>query len=253
MGPDQREARGAVVERIHVRPSDGVVTLRTVGDWELLRITGVGRIVRLVVGGQVATGIAAIRGLDGQSGVVVVQVALRAGYAGVRIGQRKSRVGVIEGGIGPTGRIVALRTQRHREAGSDVVRYVAAHRGGAVPVVEVATGVAAVGGLNVQGVVVVDMAGGTGGRIRRNVHAGQCEAGDAMVEGTQVRPGDSVVTLRAVRCSEGAASALVWRIVGLLPVSKVAAGIAAIGGCDLQVVIIVDVALRAGDVGVAIG
>ena len=44
----------------------------------------------------------------------------------VGIGQRKSRVGVIECGIGPQDRVVALRTKRSREARGDVIGHRAA-------------------------------------------------------------------------------------------------------------------------------
>ena len=43
------------------------------------------------------------------------------------------------------------------------------------------------------------------------------------------------------------------RIVGLLPGSQVATSIAAIGGSDLEVVIVIDVAGSAKHVGVAVG
>jgi len=64
-----------------------------------------------------------------------------------------------------------------------VIRYVAAQSLCAVPVLEVARGVAAVGGLDGQRVVVIDVAGHAGSGCRRHVHAGESEAGDAVVEG----------------------------------------------------------------------
>ena len=94
---------------------------------------GVRGIIGLLPGGEVAAGITAIRRCDIQS-VVVVHMALCArgdftsGSQLVRVGKRESRGGVIEGGVGPVGGVVALRAERSGESGGDVIGDVAAER-----------------------------------------------------------------------------------------------------------------------------
>ena len=85
------------------------------------------------------------------------------------------------------------------------------------------------------------------------MHAGQGEAGHAVVERGQIGPCNGVVALRAIRRGEGGARGGMRRIVGLLPSSEVAACIAAVGRSDLQIIVVVDVALRAGKICVAVG
>ena len=84
-----------MVERSHVRPSDGVVALRTVGGAKGRPGGGVDRIVGLLPGGQVAARVAAVRGRNLES-VVIVDVALRALEIGVTVCQRESGGAVIE-------------------------------------------------------------------------------------------------------------------------------------------------------------
>jgi len=88
---------------------------------------GVHRIVGLLPVGLVTELISA----SGRSGGEVITagssgMALRALYAGMRIGEREPGGVVIKGGVGPTGRVVAGRALRHREAGGDVIRDAAA-------------------------------------------------------------------------------------------------------------------------------
>ena len=110
-----------------------------------------------------AASVSAIRRLNLQI-VVVVDVALRAlrDFAGrrhlVRIGQRETRGAVIESGVRPAGGVMARRTLRDRESGGDVIRNAAAHRLGAVPLSQVAAGIAAIVRLNLKRVVVIDVA-----------------------------------------------------------------------------------------------
>ena len=125
-------------------------------------------------------------------------VALRALYAGVRVAEREPGGVVIKSGVGPTGGVVAGRALRHGEARSDVIRYAATQSLRAVPVFEVARGVAAIGGLDGQRVAVADVAGHAGSGRRGDVHAGQGEAGDGVIEGGHVGPGNVVVAIRAV-------------------------------------------------------
>ena len=105
---------------------------------------------------------------------------------------------MIERSARPTGGVVAGRALRHGEAGGDVIRYVATQSLRAVPVFEVARGVAAIGGLDGQRVAVADVAGHAGSGRRGDVHAGQREAGDGVIEGCHVGPSDVVVAIRAV-------------------------------------------------------
>ena len=110
-----------------------------------------------------AASVSAIRRLNLQI-VVVVDVALRAlrDFAGrrhlVRIGQGETRRTVIESGVRPAGGVMARRTLRDRESGGDVIRNAAAHRLGAVPLSQVAAGIAAIVRLNLKRVVVIDVA-----------------------------------------------------------------------------------------------
>jgi len=67
---------------------------------------------------------------------------------------------VVESCVCPANGVVASGALGHREAGRNVIRNVASHRLGAVPLREVAGGIAAIGGLNLQIVIVVDVAGG---------------------------------------------------------------------------------------------
>jgi len=107
-------------------------------------------IVRLLPGRQVALGISAIGRLDGQRGVVAVVALVAAGDLSgrcdlMRIRQRKSGVGVIEGRISPEDGVVALRADRGREASGDVVWDTAAERrstgpGGLVTTVTIRVG-----------------------------------------------------------------------------------------------------------------
>jgi hypothetical protein len=61
------------------------------------------------------------------------------------------------------------------------------------------------------------------------------------------------MAVRAVRRGKRRAGLGMHRIIGLLPGGEVASGISAIGRSDLQVVVAVDMALLAGDVGMAVG
>jgi len=69
-----------------------------------------------------------------------------------------------------------------------------------------------------------------------------------VVECSYIGPRNRVVTCRAVADGERWTSAWVGRVVRLLPSRQVASGVSAIGRGNLQVVVIVDVALRAGNV-----
>lgn len=157
-------------------------------------------------------------------------------------GQWKARSGVVEGGVCPVDGVVTRRTLGDGEAGGDVIRDVATQSLCAVPLREMAGGVAAVGGLNSEIVVVIDVAVRTG---RGGMSACQGEAGDRVIEGV-VGPGDGVVAGGTIHSREGSSGGGMRGIVGGLPGGKVTAGIAAISGLNIQSVIVVDVALSAG-------
>src|SRR5215472_19101073 len=99
-----------------------------------------------------------------------------------------------------------------------------------------ARGVAAIGGLDGQRVVVAEVAGRAGSGRRGHVHAGERETRNAVVEGSEVRPRDGVVAIRAIRSGERGASRGVHRVVGLLPVSLVTELVSASGGSGGEVV-----------------
>ena len=103
----------------------------------------------------------------------------------MRTRQRETGAVVVEGGIQPRRRVVALAA-RLREIRRDVVRI-------RCPLVVLqVTGHARVRG---QVVVVIDMAVGALPR-RHRVHTGQGEGGKRVIE-RRVRPGDRVMTLIA--------------------------------------------------------
>ena len=231
----------AVVERAHVGPGNGVVTVGAVGGSKSGACGGVGGVVGLLPSGEVALRVATIGGSDLQV-VIVVDVALRAlqRRRGVRIRKGEASGGVIEICVRPANGVVARGALGHREAGRDVIRNVAAHRLGAVPLRQVAGGIAAIGGLNLQIVIVVDVAGGARKR-RRRMGVGQGKTGSAVIKAGGGPTGRSVA-LRASCQGEGLWSAGVRWVGGLLPILQVTLGIPAIGGGNLQVVVVVDVA-----------
>jgi len=212
------------------------------------------RIVRGLPGIQVAAGVAAVRRLDLQI-VVVIDVALGAlrDFASrrhlVRIRQRETGGAVIESGVRPACGVVARGALGDRESGGDVIGNAAAERLCAVPLRQVAAGVAAIVLLNLQSVIVVDVALDAG---RGHVSASQRKSGHRVVEGGHVGPRDGVVTLRAIGSGESGSGRGMDRIVGLLPGGQVAAGVPTIRGRNLQIVVVVDVALRALQIRVAI-
>ena len=192
----ERKTSYGVIETV-ICPGDGVVARGTIGHGKRTSGRRMRRIVRGLPGAQVAARIPAVRGLNIQR-IIVVDVALRArGYFPrgrhlVGIGERETGSAVIESCVRPRRGVVASGTLRHRKAPADVIWHVATQSLRAVPVLQVAAGVSAIRGRNLQRVVVVDMALRAG---RGHMHAGQRETSHAVVERCQVRPGDRVVTL----------------------------------------------------------
>ena len=248
----KRKAGDAVVERALVGPGNRVVALRAICDRKDLLIACMGRIVGLIVGGQVTAGIATVAGCDLQI-IVVIDVALRARHRGMCVGQGETRAGMVKGRSSPAGGVMASGALRHRETGGDVIGNTATQGLRAVPILQMTGRIPAIVGLNGQSEVVADVTGGARRRGGRDVHPGQGEASHAVVERGQIGPCNGVVALRAIRCGEGGPRGGMRRIVGLLPGSEVAACIAAVGRSDLQIIVVVDVALRAGKICVAVG
>jgi len=131
-----------------------------------------------------------------------------------------------------------------------VIRHACAHRLRTVPLFQVARGVAAIRGRNLQRVVIVDMALDAG---RRCVRAGEGKARDTMIERSEIRPRDRIVALRAVSHRKRGSRCRVRRIVGPLPGRQMATAVPAIGRRNLQVEIVIDVARLAGHVGMSTG
>jgi len=246
----EREACRGVVERGDVGPGNGVVAGRAIGSREGRARGRVRRVIGLLPGGQVAAGIAAVGRRDLQV-VIAVDVAGGAEHVGMAVGESEAGGTVVEYAVCPSGDGVASGTSRSRgrESCRDVIGNVAAEGLCAVPGGQVATH--AIGGT--QGVIVVDVTGGAGRRRGGHVRAGEREARWGMVERGDIGPGNGVVAGRAIGSREGRAWGRVRRVIGLLPGSQVATGIAAVGRRDLQVVVIVDVARSARNVGMAIG
>lgn len=80
----------------------------------------------------------------------------------VLAGKRKTGSSVVESRVRPIDSVVARGALRYREARGDVVGYIAAQCLCAVPVLQMARRVAAVGRLNSQVVIVVGVATGAG-------------------------------------------------------------------------------------------
>ncbi len=170
------------------------------------------------------------------------------GDQGVRIRQRKAKGRVVKLAIGPLRNWVASRASRccRREAGGNVVRYSAAKCRSAVPSRLVATVAICVRGR--EAVVVAHVAihaGHNFSRWRKLMRACQRPSGCGVVK-HHIRPQRRVVAGSAIGRRERRARRRVCRIVGLLPGRQVASGISTIRRADLQIEIIVEVAVRAG-------
>ncbi len=117
--------------------------------------------------------------------------------------------------------------------------------GSLLPLGKMTAGIATIRRSNLQIVIVVQMTGSAG---NVGVSVGQQEAGSAVIEDRRV-PADGVMAGGAVGSGEGRTRRRMRRIIGLLPGGEVAI----LACARRQVVIVVDVALLAGNVGVAIG
>jgi hypothetical protein len=122
-------------------------------------------------------GVAAIAIGGQRAAVISIHVAQRAGYGGVRPGQRECCCAVIESGGRPICRGMANRTIL-REPGCNVIRHRSAQSSCAVPIGSVTT----VASRGIQSVVVAHVARRARRRARRNMHASQCKARRAVIE-----------------------------------------------------------------------
>jgi hypothetical protein len=181
--------------------------------------------------------------------VIVVHVAGRARgrrRGPMRAGQGETGHAVIEGRSGPARCRVATGAIRRRKSGAGS----GVHRSkGLLPGRQMASGVTAIGWLNRQTVVVIDVTQ-IAGHI--GMSARQRESGRAVIE-RGGRPTDGRMTGRAVRQRKSGAGGGVHRSKGLLPGRQMASGISAFGRCHHQVVIVTDMTKRTSQIRVAIG
>jgi len=103
-----------------------------------------------------------------------------------------------------------------------------------------------------QRVVVVNVAGQAGCRRGRHVRAHQRETRGAVIERGTVPP-RSGVTICAVGDGKPGPRGGVHGVIGLLPGCEMAAGVPAIGRCDLKSVVVADVAGSTSDSRVFVG
>ena len=170
----------------------------------------------------------------------------RARRQHMRTLQWEPRPGVVKLSMGPENGVVARRTHGSRESGSHVVRHTAAERRGALPRGLVAP--IAIRVCRCQVVVVPRVAIRTSIHLagwRELVRAGQRPAGSGVVE-HDIGPQRRVVTGGAIGRRKRRACCRVRRVIGLLPSRQVASGIPAVARLDLQIVVVVDVAVGAG-------
>jgi len=120
---------------------------------------------------------------------------------------------------------------------------------GLLPGAQVAARVAAVVGRSLESVVIVDVALRA---LQIGVTVGQRESGGAVIENRRV-PRRWSMAVRTIRRCENRSCARVRRIIRLLPSRQMAARVAAVCSGDLQMVVVADVALLAGDVCMAQG
>ena len=213
-------------------------------------------VIGLLPGGQMASGIPAVR-QQGRQAVIVVDVAGSAGrhlaavgHESMRIRQREPKCGVIELAVGPLGDGVALGASRSRrgEARLDVIRHIAAERRRGVPRRLVAAHTIS----RVQGVIVADVAGCAGRGRRRSMRTRQREASGAVVERSGV-PAFGGMASRTIRRRKSRPGGRVYWRRGLLPSRQMASGVAAVVRRYRQSVVVVDMARSAGHVGVPVG
>ena len=153
---------------------------------------------------------------------------------------------MVEPAIRPQLRVMAGRANRRGETGRDVVRDGSTECCRALPGCLVAP--IAIRVHRREGVIVAHVAVGAGHHFTRRRHlvcARQGPPRRAVVEGCR-GPGDGTVACRAIRRRKGRSRGRVRRIIRLLPGRQMASRVPAVGRCNRQRVVIVDVARRAG-------
>ena len=164
----------------------------------------------------------------------------------MRAGKREARYAVVERSRVPTFRRVAVRAVPYRESRArgrvhGIVRL--------LPSRQVTLRVAAIVRRNLQVVVVVDVAirAGRSGMAKR-----ERKSRKAVIE-IRCVPSLWRMARGAVRSGKDGAGRGMRRVVRFLPCRKVAPGIAAVRRSDLQVVVVVDVAVGTRNVRVPVG
>jgi hypothetical protein len=181
--------------------------------------------------------------------VVVANVAQIASHRRMAVGQGEAGSRVIEYARGPGGDWVARCALccRRRKSGRDVIWYCAADRYGA----REGCLMAAITIRRIEREIVTHVAGSAGRRRRGHMRSGQRKARRAVVESCRV-PTYRRVASGAVRCRERVSGRRVWGSIGLLPGRQMATGIATIGRCNGQTVVVIDMAQTAGHVSMPI-
>ena len=125
----------------------------------------------------------------------------------------------------------------------------------AVVGIQVTLGISAIGRLDGQIVVTVDVAVGASRDLARRRHPvgiGQRKARGAVIK-IRVLPGNGVVAVGTGGDREHVSRGRVLRIRRLLPGSEMAARVSAVGGGNLQIVVAAYVATLAGNIGMPVG
>jgi len=176
-------------------PTRGGVAVRAICHRESRASRRVDGVIRLLPRGQVAARIATIGRRNLQS-IIAVDMALAALNRRVFVGERETCRAVVEFSVSPSRDRMARRARRRggREARRDVIRNIAAERGGLVPVRRVARH--AVG--RIQCVVAIDVASGASRRRRRHVSSNKSETGRTVIK-LAVRPRGDGMARRAGR------------------------------------------------------
>jgi hypothetical protein len=192
--------------------------------------------------------------------IVVVHVAIGAGLHPARGGddvaarERPSGGRVVELAVGPADGVVAGGTHRSGKLRGDMVGHRAADGRGAIPVRKVAAGVVAI--CDRETVIVAEVAliaVGDHARGRHLMIARQGPARRCVIPRSGGERRGCRMAIRAVRPGKHRTRIGMHGIIGLLPIIQMASGISAIVGSDVEVVIVVDVATNAGNVGVLAG
>ena len=190
-------------------------------------------------------------------GVIVVYMTVRAGHDFarwrqlVRSQKRPARSGVVKHHIGPRRRVVTSRAVRCGEGRSSAwVRRVICR----LPSGQMALRISAICRRYLQIVIVVDVTRSAARHLAcwsKLVRIRQRETGRAVIE-SRGKPRNRGVAHGAICHRKGIRGGRMIRIGRLLPRCQMALRIAAIGGGDLQIVVVIDVAGRARNIRVAI-